>query len=366
MSETKSGKKKGKRKPLKKSNGYGSVYKLSGRRRKPWIARITTGWEMVTDKKTGQEKARQIYQTIGYFAKKGEAEEALIKNRVHPISPKANITFEELYQEWSGTKYETISKSTADNYRAAWKYLLKYGSEPFKELRTAHYQSVINDCQEEGKSRSTMEKIKALATSLYGYAMQNDIINKNYAQYITLGKSKSKKREPFSELDLKKLFENADKVEWVDTILILCYTGMRISEMLGLTRFNIDMDQQIITGGVKTDAGKDRIIPIHPKIAGYIKKWYDKGGNYLICNDKGGKISISSYREDKYYPALEKLGLKKLTPHCCRHTFGSMLSKAGANTKAIQEMIGHTDYALTANVYTHTDLDELRKEINKI
>lgn len=162
------------------------------------------------------------------------------------------------------------------------------------------------------------------------------------------------------------MFTFVNKIEWVDTILILIYTGMRISELLGLTRFNVDMNQQLITGGVKTDAGKDRIIPIHPKIEHLVKKWHDKGGNYLICNEKGGKISVSSYREDKYYPALEELGLKRLTPHSCRHTFGTLLSKAGANTKAIQDMIGHSDYALTANVYTHTDLDELRREINKI
>jgi integrase len=346
-----------KRKPLKNGNGQGSVYKLSGRRRKPWAARVTTGWT---------EDGKQLKQLIGYFEKKSDAEEALLMHRINPVSPKANITFGELYNEWSEAKYKMISKSTADNYRAAWKYLSKYESATFRELRTTHYQSVINDCMKEGKSRSTMEKIKALATSLYGYALQNDIINKNYGEFIVLGKPEKSKKEPFTQLDIKKMFAFVNKIEWVDTILILIYTGMRISELLGLTRFNVDMDQQLITGGVKTDAGKDRVIPIHPKIANLIRKWYDKGGNYLICNDKGGKISVSSYREDKYYPALKQMGLKKLTPHSCRHTFGTLLSKAGANTKAIQDMIGHSDYALTANVYTHTDLDELRREINKI
>lgn len=346
-----------KRKPLKKANGQGSVYKLPGRRRKPWAARVTIGWT---------EEGKQIKQLIGYFEKKSEAEEALIMHRINPVSPKANIAFKELYEEWSETKFETIAKSTADNYRAAWRYLSLYGSTPFKDLRTAHFQSVINDCMKDGKSRSTMEKIKALTTSLYNYALQNDIVNKNYGKFIVLGNPKKSKQEPFTELDIKKMFDAVDKVEWVDTILILCYTGMRISELLDMTRFNVDMDQQLITGGVKTDAGKDRIIPIHPKIAGLMRKWYDKGGNYLICNDKGGRISVSSYREDKYYPALEQMGIKRLTPHSCRHTFGTLLSKAGANTKAIQDMIGHSDYAFTANNYTHPDLDVLRTEINKM
>lgn len=86
--------------------------------------------------------------------------------------------------------------------------------------------------------------------------------------------------------------------------------------------------KQTITGGLKTDAGKDRVIPIHPKIFKHIKAWYDKNGEYLICNDKGKHISDKKYREDFYYPALEKLEIRKLNPHCCRHTFSSLMRKA--------------------------------------
>lgn len=177
-----------KRKPLKNGNGQGSVYKLSGRRRKPWAARVTIGWT---------EDGKQIKQLLGYFEKKSEAEEALMMHRINPVSPKANITLKELYEEWSEIKFETITKSTADNYRAAWKYFSQFESTKFKDLRTAHFQSVINDCMKEGKSRSTMEKIKALSTSLYGYALQNDIVNKNYAEFIVLGKPVKSKKETF-------------------------------------------------------------------------------------------------------------------------------------------------------------------------
>lgn len=182
-----------KNKPLKRPNGHGSVYKLPGRRRRPWIA-LTTNWKVITDE-NGEKIKKQGRQIIGYFEKETDAKDALLLNRINPVSPKSNITFKELYDEWSEIKYENISKSTADNYRAGWNYLAKFESAKFKELRTAHFQSIIDGCRKEGKSRSTMEKIKAVSTMLYKYAIQNDIVNKNYAEFIVLPKSEKEKNQ---------------------------------------------------------------------------------------------------------------------------------------------------------------------------
>lgn len=337
----------------------GTVYKLSGKRRRPWIARVTTGWEIVNG------KPKQLYQTVGYFEEKRQAMDALALHRINPVSPKANITLKELYEEWSKTKYEYISKSTVDNYKAGWKHLSKFGSVKFKELRTAHVQSVIDKCYKAKMSRSSLEKIKIVASMLYGYAMQNDIVNKNYAEFITLPKIEKEEKLIFSDLEIQKL-EKSEDTTWVDTILILIYTGMRINEFLGLTKFNVNIDTGVITGGLKTDAGKNRAIPIHPKIFKHIKKWYDKGGEYLICNEQGKRIRDKYYREKLYYPALKSVGARELNPHCCRHTFASLMRKVGADTKAIQVLMGHTKYSFTADTYTHTDIDELKKAIAMI
>jgi len=199
---------------------------------------------------------------------------------------------------------------------------------------------------------------------LYQYAIENDILNKNYAEFIKLPKMVREEKEIFSDLEIQKIEKNIDMVEWLDTVYILIYTGMRISELLGLTRFNVNLESGIITGGIKTDAGKNRTIPIHPKIYKYIKKWYDKQDDYLICTDKGKQIGQRKYREDYYLPALKSIGVRELNPHSCRHTFASLLSKAGAKTIAIQKLCGHADYALTADVYTHTDVEELKNAIN--
>lgn len=359
---------------MRNPNGYGTVYKLSGKRRKPWIARVTTGWEPVFNKKKGTEELRQTYQTIGYFEDKKQALDALALHRLNPVSPKLNITLGEIYEEWSVNKYELISKATADNYRAAWNYVSKYKNIKFKELRSSHIQTIINACHKDQKSESTLKNIKILTNMLYNYAVENDITNKNYAQFLKIPKIEKEEKQIFSDIEIKILEENADKVEWVDTVLILIYTGMRISELLGLTKFNIDLKNDMITGGVKTDAGKNRPIPIHPKIKKYVENWYSKNGQTLICKSDGSKFRTKYFREEIYYKIFdEKLIdekgrplVRKLTPHCCRHTFASLMAKAGVDTLYIQRIIGHSDYATTANIYTHTDIDELKKAIGKI
>jgi hypothetical protein len=102
-------------KPMRSPNGFGSVYKLSGRRRKPWIARVTTGWTTTVAKKgkrAGQEVRKQLYQTIGYFETSQEALDALVLHRISPVSPKAGMTLGEIYAEWSESKYKNISHYT--------------------------------------------------------------------------------------------------------------------------------------------------------------------------------------------------------------------------------------------------------------
>ncbi len=141
---------------------------------------------------------------------------------------------------------------------------------------------------------------------------------------------------------------------------------MRIGEMLELTKFNIDLKSKTITGGLKTDAGKNRIIPIHEKIMPFIEKYYNNATDVLFIKDDGTPITSNYYRKYIYYPILEELNLPRRTPHCCRHTFATMMSKRHADTLAIQQIIGHSDYAFTADVYTHSDVDFLREAISKI
>lgn len=341
---------------MKLPNSFGSVYKQSGNRRKPWVARVTTGWT---------EDGKQIKYYVGSYKNRAEAIAALTEYNKNPIGERSGITLGALFDEWANLKYENINKSTRETYNAAWNHLSKLSDMQFQDIKTSHLQDIIATMSKSGLSKSSCAKVKVLAGLLYQYAMSDDIIGKNYAELIKLPEETAKGRECFSDLEIKAIEKLAEIDQWANTILILIYTGMRIGELLKLTRFSVDIDNMVITGGSKTEAGRNRVIPIHPKIQGYIRQWYNTSSSYLINRD-GQRILVDYYRTQLYYPTLDKAGVRSLVPHSTRHTFASLLSKAGANTKAIQEIIGHADYATTANIYTHTDLEELRSAIEKI
>ena len=339
-------------------NGFGTCYKLKGNRRKPWVAQAFVG---------RTDKGRSIYDIVGYYETKKEGIEAIALRKHNPIAPKSKMTLLEVYTEWSANKYSEINKSTADNYRAAWNCIKRHSKELFRELRTSHWQAIIREQKENGKSLSHMQKIKILITSLYGYAIPNDVVNKDYGKYVKLPpEGKSRNEERFTDPEVLQLEKAAKNTPWVDTVLILIYTGFRIGELLCLTRFNVDLQKLCLTGGSKTEAGTDRVVPIHPKILSYVQKWYNRGGETLICNEDGKKLNIKYYREKFYYPALEAAGVRKLTPHRCRHTFASRCAEVGMDPKTIQQLLGHTDYAFTANKYTHLEIEKLASEMGKM
>ncbi len=344
-------------------NGYGTVYKLGGNRRRPWVAAKTIGWD--------EDKKRERY-IIGYFEKQEDARDALSAYNKNPIGERRDITLGDLYDEWYKGRFDSLPASeqekqakTMETYRIAWNHLEPLKNEKVRLLKTSHLQNVIRKMEnEKNLSRSSCNKVKVLAGILFDYAMADDIVDKNYARLIKVSAPKTKRKaEVFTDLEIKTLEKNTD-IEWVDTILFFIYTGMRIGEVLALTKFNIDIERMLITGGAKTDAGRDRVIPIHPKIQKFVKKWYQAEGTHLISRN-GKEIRTGYYRQYLYYPTLERLGLTRLTPHKARHTFATMLHEAGVDIKTRQMLLGHSDEATTHH-YTHPDIDMLKKAIAQL
>ncbi len=350
-------------------NGYGSVTKLSGKRRRPFVARISVL----------KSNGVNYQKPIGYFETSAAAMDALAEYRRNPtpFSDKKDITLDVLHQEWKKRKYRGLSPSTIDNYEASWKRFEHLEVYKVANIRTAQLQAIIDWDEENGLSVSSMQKDKFLAVALWDYALENDIVEKNYAKFIILPKKQKAEKECFNDLELKYIEEAAaNGIPYADTLLILCYTGFRINEFLALTPFNATVKNGAVIslcGGIKTEAGKNRIIPIHRKIASYINAWLAKGGDYIFCNESGGHISDKTYREKYYYPVFEMINkqkggnvIRKLPPHACRHTFASILHAADVTPVDIQRLMGHSKYAVTANIYTHVDMDRLTKSVEKL
>ena len=107
---------------------------------------------------------------------------------------------------------------------------------------------------------------------------------------------------------------------------MMVYSGVRISDLLSITRFHVDTHSGVITRGAKKDVGKNRINPIHLIIKLHNGVgWLERTRENLICDDKRKKILLRGYRERFYYPSLDLTRVKRLTPHTCRHTFGSFM-----------------------------------------
>ena len=244
---------------MKNPNGYGSVVKLSGNRRNPFAVRKTTGWN---------EKGHPIYLTIGYAPTREEGNIMLALYNNDPYDVDAvKVTLKELWKLFQEKKLLKLNKSTRGSLTSAFKHTKKYHDMKYKDLKSFHMQDCIDNC---GCGYSTQWAIKNLFGHLDKFALELDVINKSYAQLTTAESIPETTKIPFSEEEIKILWEH-EKEEWVDSILLFLYTGFRISELLNIKIEDIDLAQGTIQGGTKTNAGKNRIIPIHPKIFHIIK-----------------------------------------------------------------------------------------------
>jgi integrase len=339
---------------MRNPNGYGAIYKLSGKRRRPFIVRITTGWD---------NNRKQVFQTLGYFEKREQAIKFLADYNENPYNVEINITFAELYEKWLSRKENRISESNSRAYKMAYNFSKPLYGLKFNEIRTEHMQDIIDGCE---KSYDTIRKIRVLYNQLFDYAMEHDIVKKKYSEYIVMPEREdSEKHKPFTKEEIQSLWDNIDRSEFIDTILIMIFTGFRIGELLLIKNTDVNLEERYMTGGIKTAAGKNRIVPINKKILPLIMKRYNENNEFLIVNFKGEQMKYDNYYKEKWMPLLEELGMVH-TPHDCRHTCATLLDNAGANKLSIKRILGHASQDITDKVYTHKDIEELRKAIDLI
>ena len=266
---------------------------------------------------------------VGYYATKKEAVKALAE--ITDFNP---ATIKEIYVKWSADKKDKIVNFRY--YSKAFERLKPLWHKRIASLRLADYEKLIKELN---CSQGAKNNIKLLLNQLYEYAIKHDITDKNYAAYLDTPLPKPKKKTPFSKEEIEILFK--DNSETAQMILVSIYSGWRPSELVSYT-----IDGDLMRGGSKTDAGKDRIVPIHPKIKDFVKEY---------------RITYFTYR--KHFIALmKKLGMSH-TPHECRHTFVSMAKEKEINDGIIKLLVGHSTGDVTESVYTHRTIESLRRNI---
>lgn len=342
---------------IKNPNGYGTVYKLSGVRRKPWIARVPFGRDKITEKR--------IYKTIGYFEKCDKALIALAEYNKKPYDLDAEkITFSEIYQKWSTDKFlENCSQSNINGYKKSFKDSAALHTIRMKDIRFEHLKFVMDNCN---KNYPMRRRLRLLWKQLYAFSMERDIVDKDYSAFVKLGENEVSEpiHIPFTGEEIEKLFSMVDSVPFVDTVLIMIYTGLRIGELLDIKSENVFLEERYLRGGLKTRAGINRVIPINKKIHPFVLDWLSKEHSYLVSSSKK-KMSYYEYNRDGWNNVMEGLGAEHL-PHDCRHTFATLMNNAGADKLCVKKIMGHASNDITEKVYTHKDIQELIDAVDLI
>jgi len=329
-------------------NGYGSVVHLKGNRRNPFAVRKTRGFD---------ERGYPIYDFIGYFPTRDAGLIALASYNKEPYDVNtAKITLAELFALWLEKKAAKLGESNRSTLKSAFKHCKALHNMRYKDIKSFHMQDCVDNC---GHGYSTQGAIKNLFGHLDKFALELDIISRCYSDLVKSAPIPETEKVPFTDDELSKLWAAQD-VEWVDSILVFCYTGFRISELLAIRAANIDLEARTIRGGLKTEAGKNRLIPIHPRIE-HIIRGRVADGNAFLFTYNGKKVSNSKYYEF-WYEIMTGLEMTH-TPHECRHTFRSRLDSAGANKKCIDMLMGHKSKDVGERVYTHKTIEELREAI---
>lgn len=341
---------------MKLPNGYGSITKLQGNRRNPYVVRVTEGWQ----------DGRQVRKVLGYYPNQNKALQALSDYNKEPFDiSNTKITFKDMYEKWQKTdEYNKLSDSAVKQYQYAFNRFSAIHGKSFLSLKAPQLQKCIDEVQSGYVAKRFM---KNLASKLYRLGMAQEIVSSNKSELLKIGESSATKeqRTPFSDEEISVLWEHTDD-DIIKIILIYIYTGVRCQELLSLLRENLHLEEQyfeVIKS--KTDAGV-RVVPIADVIVPFFRHFLDKcSSKYVITTPNGYKVDYAQWR--RYMnSALGALNMEHTT-HEARHTCITELTIHNVNPTVIKEIVGHKSaQSLTESVYTHIPIDVKIDAVNKI
>ncbi len=359
---------------MKRANGSGTIIKLSGNRRKPWMVKVPEYNE------SGSFSGRQI--PIGYFAERPQADLCLAEyNKSHGIydADKMQYTFSDVYNDFKAEKFPTkeeqkimrenrkkiIGKLGLSNMwqiSGSYKCSKLLWNKKYSDLRKHDFESVISSVKE--LSPSKLNHIMSFFRKMDQYAMEQGIITMGYAQFLEIIPEETQKpKVPFSTSEIQQIWEHQGFII-ADILLVLLYSCMRINELLELETKNIYLDNDYMIGGLKTEAGKDRVIPIHHIIKPIIRRYFNSNNKYLFTDEKSNKIEYANYRID-FNNFMNELNMKHIS-HEARLTGRSELDRKGANKICIDRILGHKSQGIGERKYTDKTIEELIETIELI
>lgn len=416
----------------KRKNGMGSVVYLGKGRYQPWAARITVGKDI---------NGIPIYYDIDSFENELDALVFLenyhknptslyIKedkyNRIvtfpkvpYPLVPasnpknkvlekirKDNYTFKQLYE-----KFREIKMLSKEEEQLEKKYHIRPKNKPFgrhycrglvtafhnstklydrvyKDLRVSDFNKVLKESK---KGADPQRQMVNLYLNLDKFALEEDIIEKGYAQFITTitNNKKEIKKAKNKTIEKERIF-TYEQINYLwnlkprsngrqkelqqqremfirDFWLILLYSGMRADELLSVYTENIFLEDNYLIGGLKTEAGINRQIPIHPKVKQLYERYYNPNNEFLFMQPNGNKADYDYYLYH-YQHNFKDLHpeISNHTAHDARHTFRNELRKLNIKDIIINSIVGHSNDDVGEDIYSHISIEEKLKAIKMI
>ncbi len=219
-------------------------------------------------------------------------------------------------------------------------------------------------------SISRQKKVLYLTKAILNSAVENNYCERNVAANTKAPKAEEKEVKVFAPEHIKAILDS--KHPFAGAVRLMCLTGLRRGELLGLTWKNVDLKEGVIhvvqalsDGEIKprTKARKDRIIPIGPDLKQYLKAM-PKRGVFVVSHENGKPLTKDQYNH-RYKSCLKSMGIPYLSGHKCRASFATYLHRAGVDLLIIQELMGHADLHMTKK-YTQIDLTVLSDNITKL
>lgn len=416
----------------KRRNGKGSAVFLGKGRYLPWAARICIGKDI---------NGTSIYYDIENFETELEALVCLenyhkepyplyikenkysrivtFSKHPYPLVPvndpkqdiiekvkKDNYTFKQLFEEFKEAKLLTKEEAQLEKIHHIRPTNKPFGrhycrgmitafhntealhNKVYKDLRASDF---MNHLKESGRGKESQRQMVNLFTNLDKYALEEDIITKGYAQFITTITSNRKqiKKSKDKNIEKDKLFSyeqinylwnftprsvglkkesKQEREQFIrDFWLMLLYAGTRADEQLSLYTANIFLDDNYFIGGLKTEAGINRKIPIHPKVKHLYEKYYNPNNEFLFMQPNGNKMDYD------YYLYHYKFNFKDLHPevskhtaHDARHTLRNELRKIGVKDIIINSIIGHSNDDVGEDIYSHVSIEEKQEALKMV
>ena len=296
-----------------------------------------------------------------------------------------------------------VRHNTEANYNFVLNIIKKedFGKKRIDKVKLSDAKCWLIKLQQDGRGYSSIHSIRGVVRPAFQMAVDDDLIRKNPFEFqlATVVVNDSVTREAITRKQERAFLEFVanDKhfCRYYEGIFILFKTGLRISEFVGLTLSDLDMqnrkisvnhqlqrkrNMEYVIEDTKTSCGT-REIPMTDEVYECFQRIISSRKKPRVEPIVGGKCGYLDKNDmpmvalhwEKYfqhicekYNSIYRVQMPKVTPHVCRHTFCSNMAKSGMNPKTLQYLMGHSDISVTLNTYTHIGYDDAKEELKRV